>query len=79
MWQFTLKGESLNISSLSLPSTGTPETEEDIEGVVLEKIFLYEKALQLLDKLYSHFIKIRVADTWQSKEIPLIGKWIQSN
>jgi hypothetical protein len=79
MWQFTLKGESLNISSLSLPSTGTPETDEDVEGVVLEKIFLYEKAMRLLDKLYSHFIKIRVADSWQSKEIPLIGKWIQSN
>ncbi len=79
MWQFTLKGESLNISSLSLPSTGTPETDEDIEGVVLEKIFLHEKAMRLLDKLYSHFIKIRIADTWQNKEIPLIGKWIQSN
>ena len=79
MWQFTLKGESLNISSLSLPGTGTPETEDDVEGIVLEKIYLYEKAIRLFDKLYSHFIKIRVADTWQSKDIPLIGKWIQSN
>jgi hypothetical protein len=79
MWQFTIKGESLNISSLSLPSTGTPETDEDIEGIVLERIYLYEKAMQLLDKLYSHFVKIRVADSWQKKDIPLIGKWIRSN
>jgi hypothetical protein len=79
MWQFTLKGESLNISSLRIPSTGSPETDEDIEGVVLEKIFLYEKALQLLDKLYAHFAKLRVLDTWQSKERIRIRKWILSS
>ena len=78
-WQFTLKGESLNISSLSIPSTGSPESDEDIEGLVLEKIFLYDKALQLLEKLYNHFSKLRVSDSWQSKETPLIRKWIQSS
>ena len=79
MWQFTLKGESLNISSLSLPKTGSPETDDDIEGFVLEKIFLYEKVLQLIDKLYSQFAKIRMTDKWQNKELPLIRKWIQSS
>ncbi|CAB1078197.1 hypothetical protein D1AOALGA4SA_5959 [Olavius algarvensis Delta 1 endosymbiont] len=78
-WQFTLKGESLNISTLSIPSTGSAESEEDIEGVVLEKIFLYDKALQLIEKLYAHFTKLRVSDTWHSSESPLIRKWIQSS
>ncbi len=45
IWQFTLKGESLNISSLSIPNTGSAESDEDIEGFVLEKIFLYDKVL----------------------------------
>ena len=79
MWQFTLKGESLNISTLSIPQTGSAESNEDIEGVVLEKIFLYDKAVQLLDKLFSHFAKLRVSDTWLSKEISLIRTWIQSS
>ena len=79
MWQFTLKGESLNISTMSIPDTGSPESEEDIEGVVLEKIFLYDKALQLLDKLYTHFVGLRVSDNWHSQESPLIRKWIQSS
>jgi len=45
-WQFTVKGESLNISSLNIPVTGLPESTEDIEGVVLEKIFLYDNILK---------------------------------
>ena len=79
LWQFTLKGESLNISGLSIPNTGSPESDEDIDGLALEKIFLYDKALQLIEKIYSHFLKLRVSDTWQSKETPLIRKWIQSS
>jgi hypothetical protein len=77
-WQFTLKGESLNISSLSVPGTGSPESEEDIEGFLLEKIFLYEKVLQLLENIYNHFAKLRVSTAWQSKETLKIRKWIQS-
>jgi hypothetical protein len=78
-WQFTLKGESLNISSLNLPSTGSPESDEDLEGYVLEKIFLYEKVLLVLENLFTHFIKQRVSDTWQDKEAVRITKWIQSS
>ena len=79
VWQFTLKGESLNISTLSVPQTSSAESDEDIEGVVLEKIFLYDKALQLMEKLYSYFAKLRVSDTWHSQESSLIRKWIQSS
>ena len=78
-WQFTLKGESLNISSLSIPNIGGLESEDDIEGIVLEKIFLYDKVLLLLQKLYAHFARLRVSETWQRKEVPRIRKWIQSS
>jgi len=78
-WQFTLKGESLNISTLSIPGTGSAESDEDIEGIVLEKIFLYDKVLQLLEKLYAHFTKLRVSDSWQGSESSRIRKWIQSS
>ena len=78
-WQFTLKGESLNISSLSIPSTAPAESEEDLEGVVLERIFLFEKIVKLTENLFSHFIKLRVSDAWQGKELARIRKWIQSS
>ena len=75
-WQFTLKGESLNLSSLKIPQTAPPESQEDLEATVLEKIFLYDKVLQFLEKLYKHFIRLRISNSWQGQEIAMIKKWI---
>ena len=77
-WQFTLKGESLNLSSLKTPKIAPPENPDDVEGSVLEKIFLYDKILQFLEKLYKSFIKLRTSDRWQRHEISLIKKWLKA-
>ena len=74
-WQFTLKGESLNLISLKTPKIAPPENPDDVEGRVLEKIFLYDKILQFLEKLYKSFIKLRTSDRWQGHEIVLLKKW----
>jgi len=79
VWQFTLKGESLNISSLSIPQTDLPESEEDLEGYVLEKLFLYDKLLQFFKNLFAHFVKLRISNNWHGKETASIRKWIQSS
>ncbi len=77
-WQFTLKAESLNLSSLKTPKIATPESPEDMESAVLEKIFLYDKILQFLEKLYKTFIKYRLSDRWLKRDVNLIKKWSQS-
>ena len=77
-WKFNIKGESLNISSLTSPETGKIEKKEDIEGAVLEKIYLYEKVVLLVENLYKQFILIRISSKWENKTIPLIKKWIKS-
>ena len=77
-WQFTLKGESLNLSSLKTPKITGPESPEDLEGIVLEKIFLYDKILQFLEKLYKNFIKYRLSEHWQKRDVNLIKKWSRS-
>jgi len=77
-WQFTLKGKSLNLSSSKTPKIAPPEGTNEIEARVLEKIFLYDKILQFLEKLYKTFIKLRISNRWQSREIPLIKKWLHS-
>ena len=79
VWQFTLKGESLNISSLNIPKTDLPDSDEDIEGFVLEKLFLYDKSLQLVKNLFAHFVKLRISNKWLNKEVSSIRKWIQSS
>jgi hypothetical protein len=78
-WQFTLKGESLNFSSLNLPSTAIPEPEEDIEGFVLEKIYLYNNILKILENIFIHFVKLRLSNGWRNKMVPKIRNWIQSS
>jgi len=77
-WQFTLKGESLNLSSLNLPSTDVPESDEDLEGFVLEKIFLFDKIIKLLENIFTQFVKLRLSNRWQNKMVPNIKNWIQS-
>ena len=76
-WRFNVKGESLNISSLKIPETGRIETTEDVEGVVLEKIYLFEKAVKLLQELYQQFIRLRVSPDWEKKTLRQMSKWIQ--
>ena len=52
-WHFTLKGESFNVSSLKSPDTGPVDVEGDIAGAVLEKAFLYEKVMALIDAMFN--------------------------
>ena len=75
-WRFNLKGESLNFSSLKVPETGKVETKEDIEGAVIEKVFMCGKAINLINGLFRHFIKLRVSNDWSAKIVPAIRKWI---
>ncbi len=77
-WRFNLKGESLNISGLKTPPIGSLESKEDIEGAVLEKIFLYEKVFALVNHLYKEFIRLRVSERWEKETVADIRKWIAS-
>ena len=78
-WQFTLKGESFHISTLKIPETGPVEKEEDWEGAVLERIFLFEKAITLIKALYQRFINLRTIDAWSHRVIPKMNKWISGS
>ena len=75
-WRFGIKGESLNIGNLKCPETGRVESAEDVEGAVLEKIYLYEKAVNLTNHLYRRFIHIRLSPEWQESVVNRIGQWI---
>jgi len=77
-WQFSIKGESLNISGLKTPETARPETKEEVEGFVLEKIYLYDKLIQFFDVLFKRFVHQRTSDRWDSEVIPRIRNWIST-
>jgi len=77
-WQFSLKGESLNISNLKLPETGPVETPENLEGAVVAKTYLIEKIIGLVNNLFSHFVKLRVSDEWHNQTVSRMRKWASS-
>jgi hypothetical protein len=75
-WRLTVKGESFNIANLKPPETGAVETREEIEGFLLEKVYLYEKAVRLIDKLYAGFIRSRLSEEWNARVLPRLKQWI---
>ncbi len=77
-WRFSLKGESFGISGLKTPEGGRVETEEEMEGAILEKIFLIDKVLLFFQPLFSQFARLRVSGKWQNDSVPMIKKWITS-
>jgi hypothetical protein len=77
-WRFTLKGESLHLVGFKCPKTGHIESSEDVEGAVLEKIYLCEQATQAMDKIFRVFIRLRVSDKWPAMVVPRMKKWIKA-
>ncbi len=76
-WRFTLKGESFHLGSLKVPETGAVETDDDWEGAVLEKVFLVEKTVVLVQALYRHFMGLRTGMNWSTQVVPRMKQWIQ--
>lgn len=75
-WSFSLKGESLSFSGLKTPETGPVETKDDIEGMVLEKAYLFEKAINLINGLFNKYLELRSSLAWNQKILPDIRHWI---
>ena len=76
-WQFSLKGESLNFSGLKLPESAAAEQSEDMEGMVLEKLYLYEKPFNFIDEMYRCFLQLRLSGNWPTT-LADIKKWIEA-
>ena len=78
-WEFNLKGESLSVSNMKMSTTGPIESLDDVEGALLEKVYLLEKILNFIDTLFERFIKIRVSNEWDDKVVPQIRTWVVKN
>ena len=76
-FKFNIKGESLNLTALKTPATGKIESNDDMEGAVLEKIFLYKKVIEIIDILFIKFIRKRISEQWKNIDIIKIRDWIK--
>ncbi len=76
-WEFNLKGESLSVTNMRISNLGPVESDEDVEGAVLEKVYLLEMIHTYIDTLFERFLLLRVSDKWNHETIPHMQKWLQ--
>lgn len=74
---FSITGENLSLSNIKTPAVGFIETKKDVEGITIEKIYLFNVIYFLIDDLYRNFIKLRVSDKWMPV-VSDIRKWIKT-
>lgn len=75
-WKYTLKGESLGFTGLKVPQTGPVENKDDIEGLFLEKVYLFEKIINIVNQSFERFLKLRTNLEWNDKTVPAIRQWL---
>ncbi len=74
-WQFTFKSEDFSLNSLKSPKVEKDSEDVDGDGMLLEKIYLIEVCIALLDDVYKQFLKLRLSDAWH-KEVVVIRSWM---
>lgn len=75
-WIVTLRSEDFALSGLKTPKVDLKDEDgEDPDGKFLEKMYLLEKFMEMLDAVYQQFINLRLGSEWQD-EAKAIGKWI---
>jgi hypothetical protein len=77
-WQFNVKGESLNISSLKTPGPTFPQGPEEIDAFLLERYESIMKILNFIENVYKLFIQVRLSPQWEPKQVSSIRKWINA-
>jgi recombination associated protein RdgC len=79
-YSFTLVATLMEFRNIRLPKTAMTETEEsgnreDMEGMILERIYLFEELHQTVNALFRSFLDVRLDQDW-SPELAKIRVWI---
>lgn len=74
-FQFTLRAEDFSIGSLRPPRLDRDDADDEPDALLLEKIYLVETCLAMLDALYTRFLKVRLSPHWQ-REVADMGQWM---
>ena len=72
----SVKAADFSINSLKTPKIDKPDRDDDPDSLFLEKVFLIETAVTLLDSLYRQFLGLRLdKDKWK-KTTDEMMKWM---
>lgn len=78
-WNFTMAAALMEFRSVKLPKTAGTEgggnDPEEVEGMILERIFLFEELVRVVNQLFKQFLQIRVGQDWHP-ELLKIRSWV---
>lgn len=73
-WQTTLKAEDFSLAGFKTPKVEM-EKDDDPDAGFLEKIYLIELCLGMMDSCYKEFLEIRLSPHWDS-EVRDMSDWM---
>ena len=79
----TLGAALFEFRNVRLPKTAATEqgagnTEAETEGLILERVFLFEELVRIVNDLFRLFLKNRLSESWQ-EELLTIRKWVHAS
>ncbi len=77
-WNFTLAAALMEFRSVKLPKTAGTEgggNAEEVEGMILERIFLFEELVRVVNQLFKQFLQQRINSGWP-EELMKIRAWV---
>ena len=74
-FQLTLSADDFTLGSMKLPKMEKPAEDEDPDAMLLERFYLMEVCLGLLESLYATFLRLRLSADW-SETVQEITAWI---
>ncbi len=79
-YSFTLAAALMEFRNVRLPKTegsegGQGDNPEEVEGMILERIYLFEELIRLVNELFSLFLKKRLGNDWH-EELEKIRGWV---
>ena len=72
-YSVTLRGVHLDLAGLKFPA----HSAEGEDGLLYERMFLYENAYAIVRGLYRQFARERTDLSWHSETLPQIRAWVQ--
>lgn len=75
-WQVTLKADDFSIGSLRTPQVAKNEEGDDPDALFLEKMYLIESCLDMLDDVYRQFLSVRLDQAFWAREVQEVAVWM---
>ncbi len=76
-WQVSLKAEDFSINSLRTPKVARDDGDEDPEGLFLEKMYLIDLGLDMLDEMFRQFLVLRLDFAAWNREAAAVAQWMR--